>query len=137
MSSPRQQPHAQAILDQLAAAGLKVGDHQNAKTTDGKIVAPSVVLYLIPGGTLDGPTALPEDDGDLRFQLTSIGRTAAEARVTADKAAAALTFPVEVSGRSISRVRPITAYDRVDRDDDVQPPLFYAIQRFGLLTVPA
>jgi hypothetical protein len=128
-----QHPHAVAVLAALQAAGLSVGDHHAPAGNP-----PYVVLYVIGGGVVDGTLGTPDSDGDLRFQVTAVGRHPGEARWIADRAAAALTDePITVAGRVAQRVRPIEASSGVQRDDDVTPPLFYATARYGLWTFPA
>lgn len=128
-----QNPHALAIIASLQAAGLTVGDGVAPKSSDGKIVAPCVVLHMIPGGEIDGTAAAPDEWADGRFQLTAVGRVAAQARDYADQATQALIDnPITVTGRSVQRVRPIEPWGRVERDDAVSPPLFYSTRRHGL-----
>mgnify|MGYP000312407618 CR=1 FL=1 len=136
-----QNPHALGIIAALEAEGLDVGDGiapHDVTSTDDEAWTPYVVLYMLPGGDVDGTAGSPDSDGDLRFQLTSVGRTAAEARHVNDRAAQAFRDnPVEVPGRSVQRVRPLEATNAVRRDDDVQPPLFFVVARYGAWTFPA
>lgn len=134
-----QDPHALAIIARLEAATLIVGDGEAPLDEDGeKIPPPYSVLYMLPGGEVDGSAASPDSDGDIRFQLTHVGRLPAEARWQADRAGAELVgHPLVVPGRSVRRVRPLEASNRVERDDDVTPPLFYVPARFGAWTFPA
>lgn len=135
-----QNPHALAIIAALELEGLDVGDGHapHDVAPDDPAWTPYVVLYMLSGGEVDGTAANPDSYGDLRFQLTSVGRLAAEARYIADRAAQAfLVYPVTVPGRSVQRVRPIEASNGVRRDDDVQPPLYTVVARFGAFTFPA
>lgn len=133
-----QDPHALAIIARLEGVGLTVGDGEAPFDDDGeRLPPPYVVLYMLPGGEVDGTAATPDSDGDLRFQLTSVGRLAAEARFIADRASAAVQGgPLTVAGRAVQRARPIEASNGVARDDDIQPPLFYVTARFGAWTFP-
>lgn len=143
MTQIEQNPHALAVVAALEAAGLAVGDGVAPRVGAGSsdpFVAPCVVVYMIPGGMIDGPLGDPDADGDGRFQLTSVGRLASEARWYADKALAAVSAPgaVVVPGRSIQRVRPMGTWGGVERDDSVPiPPLFYVTAVFGLFTFSA
>ena len=92
---------------------------------------------MVAGGTVGGTLGCPDELVDARFQLTAIGRLAAEARDVADRAAAALEGGLAVPGRRIRRVRPIDPWSRIERDEDVQPPLFYAVRTYGLFSFPA
>lgn len=134
-----QNPHALAILAALTTAGVAAGDGHAPHSIDPGSDAwtPYSVLYMLNGGELDGPLNAPEADGELPFQLTSVGRLAAEARYQADEATAAITTTaITVTGRTIQRARLSEAGSGVQRDDDVQPPLFYVVQRFVLTSRP-
>lgn len=129
-----QDRHALALIAALTAPGLTVGDHRKP---DGAS-PPYTVFYMLPGGEVDGSLETPDADGDLRFQLTHVGRLPAEARWEADRASTALlSAAVTVAGRSIDRVRPLEASNQVQRDDDIDPPLFYLVARYGAWTTPA
>ena len=131
-----QDPHALAIIAALEADSLTVGDGEGGEV-NGTITAPQIIVHLIPGGTIDGSIADPDEWADARFQLTAVGRVAAEARWYADKAATALEAnAVTVAGRSIVRVRPVEPWGRVEVDHDVTPPLHYSTRTFGLFTFP-
>lgn len=131
-----QNPHALAII--AALDGLTVGDHEAPLDDDGvPLPPPYVIVYLLPGGTVDGPLGKPDVDRDVPFQLTAVGRLAAEARDYLDQAVAAITGQtVTVAGRAVYRCRPTEAAGQVQRDDDVQPPVFYGIARFSIFTTP-
>lgn len=125
-------PHALAIIAALEADSLTVGDGKG-RETNGAVTAPQIIVHMIPGGTIDGTAQDPDDWADARFLLTAVGRTAAEARWYADKGAAALAGnPVTVAGRTIRRVRPTEPWSKVEQDNDLTPPLFYATRQFGL-----
>src|SRR3712207_5058636 len=97
-----QNPHAEAILAALEAAGLTVDDAWAPETSP-----PYVVLYMLPGGEVDGTAASPDSDADLRFQLTTVASHPSQARDIADEAAAALDgLTLTVPGRSVDRIRP-------------------------------
>jgi hypothetical protein len=131
-----QNPHALAIIAALEADALTVGDGDGAETA-GTVTAPQIIVLLIPGGRIDGSIADPDEWADARFQLTAVGRVAAEARWYADKAATALeTNAVTVAGRSVMRVRPTQPWGPVTKDLDVTPPLFYSTRTYGLFTFP-
>lgn len=134
-----QDPHALAILAALESADVQAGDAEapHEIKPDSEAWTAYTVLYLLNGGGLDGTLCDPEADGHLPFQLTSVGRTPAEARFVADRAAAALTSqPIEVTGRSVLRCRRTEAGSGSQRDDEIEPPLFYAVARFTLTTTP-
>jgi hypothetical protein len=126
-----QNPHALAIIAALeASSGVPVGDAVAPEMHSGRYV----VVYMLPGGEIDGTAADPDEWIDGRFQLTAVGRVASEARWVADKAAEAVTADgaVTVTDRTIQRVRPLDSWGGVVRDDDVTPPMFYTTRIFGL-----
>ena len=131
-----QNPHALAIIAVLEAAGLTVGDGEGKKS-GAETVAPQVIVRMIPGGTIDGSVSNPEELADARFSLVAVGRVAAEARFTADKAAQALSGATfTVAGRTIRRVRPMEPWGRAEVDHDVSPPHFYSTRVFGMWSFP-
>lgn len=138
-------PHALAILTALApleslAQPIRVGDGVAPLSTDGKIVAPCAVLHLRPGGVMFDSVGCMATDGVLPFQITCVGLTAAQARIVADKVAGYLEGAnLTVSGRAVYRVRRRTGPvgGAPERDDDVDPPLFYVPVQYQLLTASA
>jgi hypothetical protein len=140
-------PHAEAILEVLRTATMpdgalvKIGDGIAPKSTDGKIVAPCAILHLRGGGSVTGSIGAVNTDAILRFQITSVGKTAREARVVADCVGAYVEgATVTVEGRETVRIgRPPGSgpIQQPQRDDDVTPPLFYVPVEYRLWTVPA
>lgn len=138
MTQPDLLPHAEAIIDRLESADLVVGDHVAPKSPNGQIVAPCVVLYLLPGGQQSGNLGQVDVDAWLPFQLTCVGRMAAQAMNTADIAHQALTgTPLEITDRHIASIRRNGFGARAERDDDVTPPLFYVPVQYRLWTLNA
>lgn len=144
MTQPALLPHATAILDRLEGLTLPngnlvgVGDHKAPKSADANVEAPCVVLYLRPGGMQSGDLNQTETDAWLPFQLTSVGHTAAQAMLVADRAHTRLTAtPLTVSGRLIARLRRQTFGSSASRDDDVTPPLFYVPVEYRAWSISA
>lgn len=133
--------HVAAIIDTLEDAGLTVGDHKRPHSIpedpSDASWAPYVIVYLQPGGTVNGPASAPEEDFDARFSIVSVGRVAGEAIDTGDTAYTAITAGFTVAGRSIQRVRPTDPNGYVTRDDGVTPPLFSHSRRYGFHSFPA
>lgn len=107
---------------------------------DNTVLAPCAVLHLRPGGEMFGSLGCDDKDATLPFQITCVGRTAAQARIVADKVAEYLDgATLTVSGRTIYRVRrprgPLGGAP--ERDDDVTPPLFYVPAYYSLMTCAA
>lgn len=134
-------PVVSAIIETLEDAGLTVGDghRPNGIPEDpgSSGWAPYTIVFLQPGGLVNGSAANPDEEFDGRFALVSVGRLAAEARAGGDAADAAVTVGFTVAGRSIQRVRPIEANGTVNREDTVTPPLFSDTRRYGFYSFPA
>jgi hypothetical protein len=138
-------PHAAAILTAMGSLEaldqpIQVGDGVAPQSTDGRVVAPCAVLHMRPGGEMFSSMGCADTDATLPFQVTCVGKTAAQARIVADKVAEALDgATLTVSGREIFRVRrprgPIGGAP--ERDDDVTPPLFYIPAYYSLMTAAA
>lgn len=122
--------HHDAVITALQAAGLTIGDAE-APAGD----PPYGVVYQIPSGQFDGSLADPNADAELVYQVTCVGETREQAQWVVDKAMALLNG-FEITGRSIARVS-LDAAPGVIRDDDLDPPLFYATPRFRVFTTSA
>lgn len=136
-------PETDAVITVLSTAALLVGDgiRPPGGGFPGDDASQEFVPYCVvyPGVTarIDGPESDPDADTDTEYQVTSVGVTRAQAAFVADKARHALLehSPI-VAGRDVLLVewsmgRP------AERDDDVTPPLFYAIDIYTLTTTPA
>lgn len=137
-------PHALAILTALAplealTQPIRVGDGKAPLSTDEKVVAPCAVLHFRPGGEMFESVGCMAEDAAVRFQVTCVGRTAAQARIVADEVAEALEgATLTVSGRAVYRVRRTSPVGGApERDDDVSPPLFYIPALYSLMTASA
>jgi hypothetical protein len=136
-------PHARALITKMetltvANAPLPVGDAVAPKSSDGKVVAPCAVLYLLPGGGLTGSLGCIDTDGWVRFQVTCVGKTAVQARIVGDVVTDALTSEEpSVTDRWIANIRRVGPSSLTERDDDLVPPLFYVTPQFRMLTLAA
>lgn len=98
---------------------------------------PYAVLYQGITPSIDGPVDDPDADVTSEYQVTSVGVTRAQASYIADKARhALLTTPVVVPARFVQLLE-WTQGRPAQRDDDVTPPLFYAIDSYEISTSPA
>jgi hypothetical protein len=128
--------HALAIISAIEEDGYTVGDGEGVKN-GAVVVAPQVIVHLIPGGSIDGTLGDPDEWGDGRFQLTGVGQVARQARWIVDRAAEAIAANgVVVEGRKIRRVRPLSPWGPSSIDRDVTPPLFFATRVFAFFTFP-
>jgi hypothetical protein len=128
---PEGQPHTEAVLATLRAAGVTVGNASGAGLT-----SPYCVLYT-DVGALDGPLGDRFADLTQTLFVHGIGTGPEQAQWEADKARVALlTMPITVAGRAVLSITHVTSQP-ARRDDAVQPPLFYAVDQYRLATTPA
>lgn len=146
MSTILERPHAKAIIERLetttiAGTPLKVGDAiapKKPNTSPEQILAPAAILYGRQGGTFDNGLGCQDQDGTLQFQVTYVGRSAAEALTVADEGTTALTStPMAVTGRKLQRARRLSPSAQTMRDTDVTPPMFYVPVMYRLRTFDA
>lgn len=135
-------PETDALLAVLAA-GLPVGDGikpDNGGFPGGDSTAQFVPYAVLHSGLLadvSGPVADPFADTSAEYQVTSVGETAGQARAVADKARGLIfAAPLVVPGRHVQLVRWVHSLP-AQRDDDVIPPLFYAIDLYAIDSAPA
>jgi len=141
MSAPPIEAHTAALLTRLATTGLPVGDARKPDDAgwQGTPGASSFLTYLVlyPVDVLRaGPDAALDDNyraPHLTYQVTSVGQDRRAAQVGADLAATCLTdgTPLGIPGWSTERIRHDSSAG-VTRDEDVNPPLYYAIDRYLL-----
>lgn len=128
---PTARPITEAVRSALAAV-----------VTVGLAKAPTTALpytILWPGGLsmLDGTVASPNRDAHPTFQLThvSIGPEGAEAQ--ADKARPVALGAITIAGYRQSESSEMEMSRPVQRDNDVEPPLFYVVEQFRIHLTPA
>lgn len=116
----------------LGAGGRRIGDaHAPADTT-----RPYAVLYPLYVGGRDGPDSDWQADGWYEYQVTSVGDTRMQAEGLADELRVRLlASTLTVNGFATG---PINLSDDVgvERDDDVQPPIYYTIQMYSIFATP-
>jgi len=117
-----------AIITRLGTStGKNIGDH----VAPADQTHPYAVVYhrdetTGDNGTLADPTVV----GVVEWQVTSVGVTADQALWMAHKSRQALNgWLPTVSGQTFSPVT-LDGSNAVQRDDDVQPPRFYAVDRY-------
>ncbi|WP_405883668.1 hypothetical protein OG747_36800 [Streptomyces sp. NBC_01384] len=135
MTTPAVLPHVDAVVTALTGAGLTVhlgGAPQGVSPTDS---TPYVVLYPEPGRAETASLADNRVDFSAVVQLTCVGLTAEQAMSVSDRAAAALSVALAVTGRASWKPESLDGQP-VQRDDDVVPPCFYAPSRYRLRSIP-
>lgn len=145
---PRQRDHVDAVVSHLDLGALgPVGDsvkpvEHTGGAKPGWAGAPGTsafvawtAVYLIDL-VLDGPMSDPDADADLVIQTTSVGATRAQAQTTADLVAERiLNVAMTVPGRTVVHVEHHSS-GGVQREDDLTPPEFSAINRWSISTTP-
>lgn len=129
---PKSRPLTTALLTALRAAHPRVG--HAAAPADATL--PYAVLHTAGTGPLSGPVGDPHADADSTAQLTCIGADAQQAEWLADELRPVLLGPLTITGRRVMQSWLETSQP-VRRDDDVTPPLFYAVDQARFLTTPA
>lgn len=131
MTTPASLPHVDAV--QAALTTAQIPAYLGGAPQD--VTAPYVVLYPEPGAP--GAASLADDrvwwSGIV--QATSVGQTAEQALNVADRCATALSAPLQVAGRASWRPQALGGQP-VRRDDDVTPPVYYAVARWRLRSMP-
>jgi hypothetical protein len=136
-------PHNQAVLDLLRTAWPLVGDCETPAglTYDSNhaLIVAYLIVYPLGSPTFDGSLA-PGDEQSIAWpstQVTAVGRDRNQAGWLRDKARAVLLGSyLTAAGR---RVGPMRLRDEqpVERDDDVTPHLFYAVDRYRAVSTTA
>jgi hypothetical protein len=145
---PSQRAHLDAIVEHLTSGalgpvgdGVKPVEHQGS-AKPGWQGAPGTsaftawtAVYLIDL-VLDGPLSDGDTDAELVIQTTSVGATRAQAQSTADLVAERiLNTAIVVPGRTVVHVEHHSS-GGVQREDDLTPPEFSAINRWSISTTP-
>lgn len=135
-------PHNTAVLALVRAAWALVGDAQAPAglTYDAKglLISAYAVVYPIGSATFDGSLDGSDGQGDAWpiTQVTYVGRTREQADALRSKVREQLLGQaVTVNGRRVGPVE-LDVELAVTRDDDVRPPVFYAIDRYRCYSTP-
>jgi hypothetical protein len=97
---------------------------------------PYTVVYSLDDEAVDGPFNDWEADVTHTIQLTTVGETPEQARMLQDANRAAMHTLAAPAGREVSQVRRSGGMP-VERDPEEQPPLFYAVDVWAVVTTPA
>jgi hypothetical protein len=142
MTLPAAEPHTAATAAALTAASLHVG--RGAKPAgsgwQGEPGASDFVPYVVlyPGGHLDdGVLGDPWEDLDYRVQATCVAGTCEGAELVADIVTATLIGKVvPVPGRGMYPFQ-LSGGAPASRDDQVEPPVHYAVLNLMARSGPA
>lgn len=134
--------HTTAFVEALQGAGLVVGrgEKPGGSGWQGEpgdtVFVPYVVLYPSPG-TTDGDLCDPHEYLDYQVQATCVAATQEGVEAVADIVKAALVgVRLTVTGRSLYPCQ-IVADRPASRDDQVSPPVHYAIVQLSCRSGPA
>ncbi|MFL4947483.1 hypothetical protein ACJ6WE_08935 [Streptomyces sp. MMS24-I31] len=125
-----------AVTAALTSAGLTVYLGGAPAGVSPTATGPFVVLYPEPGRVQAASLADDRVDFSAVVQLTCVGLTAEQAMSVSDRATAALSVVLTVTGRASWKPESLDGLP-VQRDDDVVPPVFYAPSRYRLRSIPS
>ena len=121
-----------AVLAAARTTGRTIGDAQAPATS----TRPFGVVYSLYVAERDGPMSDDTADGWWQYQVTSVGDTREQAQGLADELEAAiLRTSLSATGYVVGPVKRAERFP-VERDDDVQPPLFYQTVTFSIFVTP-
>lgn len=115
------------------------GGWQTTGTPDPATTQFAGYAVVYPGltGPTDGPVSATSWDAVQGWQVTYVGKSADQADAIRDRGRLALLGRVlTVTGRATEPV-DLSDSTNVSRDADVQPPLFYAVDRYRARTTPS
>jgi hypothetical protein len=93
-------------------------------------------LYPLYVADRDGPLNADQADGWYEHQVTSVGDTREQAQGLSDELTAlVLSASLTVTGYTVGPTK-LTTDVGVERDDDVEPPIYYTIQMFTTFLTP-
>ncbi len=123
-----------AVLTKLRtnSASRKIGDGQAPADDD----RPYAVLYSLDENEREGDMSTIDVTGWFEYQITSVGDTRSQAEWLADLLRTLiLAANLTPSGFVMFPFRKVVT-GLPERDDDVQPPLFYVVQVVEGFTAP-
>lgn len=133
-----QNPVILAVIAQLESdLAFSVGDGQAPKNPSPEF--PYVTVYSLDDAEYAGPMSDGQADVIHNVQLTHTGQTPEQARRLTDFARASMQNLVAadpIAGRSTQLVE-FDSSGLIERDDEIQPPFFYAVDIYRITTTPA
>lgn len=120
-----------AVLTQATSGGRRIGDAQAPADS----TRPYGVLWPLFVAEFDGPLGAPDVDGWWNYQLTCVGDTREQAQGLADELRPLIGVPYTVAG-FVAKPTIVEDVLPVERDDGVQPPVFYQSFTFRIFVTP-
>lgn len=150
MSFPSLQDHTDAVIAALEGRGLLVGDGEAPKDDDGDPVphgwqdtdpptfVPYMILYPLDGDSDETDSLVdPYEDVALTWQATCVGESRRQTEWLVEHCnLALLTDGITVAGRSVEPFDPQLEAAGPRRDDEVDPPVFFATPRYRAVSRP-
>lgn len=123
-----------AVLAQARSTGRRVGDAAPPASD----TRPYAVLWPLYAADWDGPLDTPDVDAWYRYQLTCVADTREQAQGLADDLMVTMRN-VDSYTWSGFVAQPVVVDDvlPVERDDDIQPPVFYQSFTISMFVTPA
>lgn len=140
MSIATSSPVTEGVLAALATVipSTRVGDGVKPPSPNPPPASFYPYLVVYTGlDLLDGNLLEPKEDGLHRVQVTSIGKDRIGAEWLRDQVREVLLDrdAVTITGHAVTWTELVTSQP-IGRDDDVVPPLFFAVDIFHLFVTP-
>jgi len=129
--------HAQAVIALIDAVANVTIYGSELEPVPAKPTYPYVVVYANQGLPENASMSDRSDWVHVGFQTTCVAQSQAQARALADRVQPALLdVRPTVTGRTCGQISK-TSSQRVRPDLDINPPVFYAVDTWTFLSVPA
>lgn len=129
---------ASAFVEAVASSGIPTGDGEAPNERRYAVVWLSGPTRRRLGDVNLGSPSEPFRDVEIRGQVSCVGTTAEQARLVADKVTAAILGRVlTVSGWACQPIGLDSDPPPLQREDDVEPPLFVVALPFEFRANPA
>lgn len=97
---------------------------------------PYAIVYPWSGFTFDGNLTGFQDNADLEWQITCVGRTREQCEWLQDAAFALIGQPLTVAGRSVPLIRLGSAGGGVREDETVAPKVWMSTPQLAVWSTP-